>query len=283
MEQKTRVHPFVESGLILIISQVLVFALAFQEKHFLESQEITPPEVSVGFPLIYFFVAVVVIGVILFLVPRQALKVVLKVVFCVLFGWGVFVALGFSLHLLAALAIAIMAALLWLFMPKIWLHNLLLIVALASVGTVFGVFLAPWTAILFLLVLSVYDILAVRFGYMMWMLKNLSVVYTPPAFIIPRTIAAWNMDVRETRIFDEESERDFSVLGGGDIGFPLILIVSVFFAHGFTHSLVVGGCSLLGLAAVYWVQRKLFKGGPTPALPPIALLSIIGYLIIYFI
>ena len=136
---------------------------------------------------------------------------------------------------------------------------------------------------MFMLVLSLYDILAVRFGYMMWMLKNLSVSDTLPAFIIPKTISGWNMDVRKSRIFDEESERDFSVLGGGDIGFPLILIVTVFFAHGFTRSLIVGGFSLLGLAAAYWVQRKLLKGRPTPALPPISLLSIIGYLIVYFI
>ena len=67
------------------------------------------------------------------------------------------------------------------------------------------------------------------------------------------------MDVRNTKILDEESERGFSVLGGGGIGFSLIIIVSVFFAHGFTHSLVVGGFSLLGLAAAYWVQRKLLK------------------------
>jgi presenilin-like A22 family membrane protease len=237
----------------------------------------------VGFPLIYFFVAVAVIGIILFLVPRLALKVMLKILFLFLFGWGMFVTLGFSLPLAAALAIAVVAALLWLFMPRIWLHNLLLVVALASMGMVFGVFLAPWTAILFMLVISVYDILAVRFGYMMWMVKRLSVSDTLPAFVIPKTISGWNMDVRKARIFDDESERDFSVLGGGDIGFPLLLIVSVFFAHGFTRSLVVGVFSLLGLATAYWVQRKLLKGKPTPALPPISLLSIIGYLIVYFI
>jgi presenilin-like A22 family membrane protease len=283
MEKRTSYHPLIESGLILVISQVLVFSLAFQEKHFMESQEITPPEVSLGFPLIYFFVAVAVIGVILFVVPRLALKVLLKVIFFVLLGWGAFIALVFSLPVPAALAVAIVVALWWLFMPRIWLHNLLLVVALASMGTVFGVFLAPWTAILFMLVLSVYDVLAVRFGYMMWMLKSLSASDTLPAFVIPRTISGWNVDVRKTRILDDESERDFSVLGGGDIGFPLILIVSVFFAHGFTRSLVVGGFSLLGLLVAYWVQRKLFKGKPTPALPPISLLSIMGYLIVFFV
>jgi len=282
MEKKASVHPFVGSGLILIVSQVLVFSLAFREKHFLESRQITPPKISVEVPLIYFFAAVAVIGVILFLVPRIVLKVVLKIVFLLLISWGVFVALGFSLPVAAAVAMAVVAALLWHFIPRIWLHNLLMIITLASVGTVFGVFFAPWTAILFMLVISVYDILAVRFGYMMWMVKRLSVSDTLPAFVIPKTISGWNMDLREARIFDDESEREFSVLGGGDIGFPLLLIVSVFFANGFARSLVVAGFSLLGLGAAYWVQRKLLKGKPTPALPPISLLSIIGYIIVYF-
>jgi len=282
MEKKSRVHPFVESGLILISAQVLVFFLAFREKYFLESQHIILPEISAGLPIIYFFVAVAVIGIILFLVPRIALKILLKAIFLFLFGWGLFVALGFSLPVTAALAIATLVALLWLFMPMIWLHNLLMIVTLASVGTVFGVFFAPWTAILFMLVISVYDILAVRFGYMMWMVKRLSIIDTLPAFVIPRTMSGWNLDLRKARIFTDESEREFSVLGGGDIGFPLLLIVSVFFASGFARSLIVAVFSLLGLAAAYWVQRALLKGKPTPALPPISFLSIVGYLIVYF-
>lgn len=282
MEKKANVHPFVVSGSFLIVSQILLFYLAFQEKHFLESQQITPPKVSFELPLIYFFVAVAVVGVILILVPRIALKVVLKIIFLFLFGWGVFVALGFSLSVTVAVAMAVLAALLWLFIPRIWLHNLLMIITLASIGTVFGAFFAPWTAILFMVIISVYDVLAVRFGYMMWMVKRLSVSDTLPAFVIPKTISGWNMDLRKVRIFDDESEREFSVLGGGDVGFPLLLIVSVFFADGFARSLVVAGFSLLGLASAYWVQRKLLKGKPTPALPPISLLSIVGYLIVYF-
>jgi len=132
-----------------------------------------------------------------------------------------------------------------------------------------------------MMAISVYDILAVRFGYMMWMVKRLSVSDTLPAFVIPKTISKWNLDLRGARIFDDESVREFSILGGGDIGFPLLLVVSVFFANGFVQSLVVAGFSLLGLAAAYWVQRKLLRGKPTPALPPISFLSIIGYIIIY--
>jgi presenilin-like A22 family membrane protease len=283
MKKKSGVHPFIGSGPILIVSQAVVLFLAFQEKSFLESQQITPPQVSAGVPLVYFFVAVGVIGVTLFLLPRRALKILMHLLFMFTFGWGVFVALFLFLPLPVALAIAAALALLWFIIPMIWLHNLLLAVTLVSIGAVFGVFFVPWTAIVFMLVISVYDILAVRFGFMMWMVKKLSVTDTLPAFVIPQTISGWGRDVRKDRILDDDSERDFSVLGGGDIGFPLLFVVSVFFAEGFTGALIVAGFSVLGLAGAYLVQSKLLKGKPTPALPPISLLSIIGYLIVYFI
>ena len=133
-----------------------------------------------------------------------------------------------------------------------------------------------------MLVISVYDILAVRFGYMMWMVRRLSVSDILPAFIIPKTRTGWNLNLRAVRLFDEETEKEFSILGGGDVAFPLLLIVSVFFAHSFAESVVVAWFTLLGLSAAYWVQRKLLKGKPTPALPPISLLSTIGFIVIYF-
>jgi len=274
-------HPFVGSGLILIVSQVLALFLAFRERDFLESRQITPPEVSVELPLIYFFVVVAFVGLILFLVPRTVLRLVLKVIFLSLFAWGAFVAIGLSLPVPVAVGMSAIAASLYFFMPRIWLHNLLMVISLASIGTVFGVLFAPWTAILFMLVVSVYDILAVRFGYMMWMIRRLSISDTLPAFIIPKTISRWNLDLREAKLFEDKSEKEFSLLGGGDVGFPLLLIVSVFFAYGFARSLVVAGFALLGLAAAYWVQRKMLKGKPTPALPPISVLSIVGFLIVY--
>ena len=279
--KKAELHPILISGIILAVSQVITFFLAFREKVFLESRQIIPPEVSVKLPLIYFFAAVGLIGLILFLIPQKALKMVLKILFLSLFAWGIFIALIFYSPLPAAIAASIVVAALYSFMPRIWLHNLLMVIALASMGTVFGVFFTPWTVIWIMLAISVYDILAVRFGYMMWMVRKLSISDTLPAFVIPKTISGWNLDLRKTKLLEDKAEKEFSILGGGDVGFPLLLIVAVFFAYGFTSSLIVAGFALLGLAAAYFVQRKLLKGKPTPALPPITLLSIAGFLIVY--
>jgi presenilin-like A22 family membrane protease len=283
MTRKISIHPGIGGGFILVVAQALAFFLAFREKAALEQMQITPPEVSVQLPLLYFFAAVVIVGLVLFLVPQAGLRVVLKILFLLLFAWGNFIALIFLLpEPAAAGALSMAIALLWFFMPRVWLHNLLLLVTLAAVGTTFGLLLAPWAAVVFMAVISVYDLLAVRFGYMMWMVKRLSVADIMPAFVIPITLSGWNLNLKKAKFFEEEAEREFSILGGGDIGFPLLLIVSVFFAYGFARSLVVAGFALLGLAAAYVVQRIILKGKPTPALPPITLLSVAGFLIVYF-
>jgi len=138
-----------------------------------------------------------------------------------------------------------------------------------------------------MLVISVYDVLAVRLGYMLWMVKRLSESGTLPAFVIPRRISAWNLNLKEAgfkKLFEDVSaEMEFSILGGGDIGFPLLLIVSVFFVYGFTSSAIVAVFSLLGLVSAYLIQLFLLKGKPMPALPPISFLSLIGFLIVYFV
>jgi len=69
------------------------------------------------------------------------------------------------------------------------------------------------------------------------------------------------------------------VLGGGDMLFPLIFAVSII-PFSLASSMIVAGFSVLGLLSgfLYFLfQNK--KRAPIPALPPIALFSILGYLI----
>jgi len=287
MEKKLKLEPVFWASLILVFSQVLTLYTSSREKAFIEASQIISPDVSLGLTLAYFFGVVVLVGVIFFLVPVSALKVVFKILFIFLFCWGMLVTLGLSLPFVVAAIISVAGGAIWFLTPRVWLHNLLLVFALVSVGSVFGFLLSPWTVIAFLLATSVYDILAVRFGYMLWLVKKMSEIETLPAFVIPREIAGWNTNLKKAgfnRLLESEStEREYSILGGGDIGFPLLLIVSVFFAYGLSSSVIVAFFSLLGLITAYGIQRFFLKGKPMPALPPISLLSLIGFLIVHFI
>lgn len=286
MEKAAKLRPALAGSLILVVCQALTFYAAIQVQHFLEASQIVPPQVSLKLPLLYFFVVVLLLGVILFLIPVSKLRLIFRILFTLLYSWGVFIALALSLPFPAAIIISIAGGLAWLFKPRIWLHNLLLIFTLVGAGSVFGLLFSPWTFLSFMLVISIYDIVAVRFGYMLWLAKKLSESEVLPAFVIPRKAFNWNLDLKgvgfKNVMEGELGEREFSILGGGDIGFPLMLVTSVFSSYGLTDSLVVATFSVFGLISAYCIQLFLLKGKPMPALPPICFLSLIGFVIVYF-
>jgi len=64
--------------------------------------------------------------------------------------------------------------------------------------------------------------------------------------------------------------------------FPLVFAVSLI-SQGITSALIVAFFSLLGLILSFSIFIFAKKKEPIPALPPIALFSIIGYIITLFI
>ncbi len=307
-----RSNPVFWSILIFIAAQALTFGVISRENAFLETNQIyvppqpealslwpqptvgpsgeitqTPAYESLGPILIYFFSVVIVLGIVLFFIPMKALRFLLRALFAFLFSWSIFVILVFWLPVWAALLVGIAVGVMWFLMPRVWLQNLVMILAMVGVAAVFGRLISPWTTMALLAALAVYDFLAVRFGFMVWLAKKLSDSNTLPAFFIPRSASEWKNRMQEsavTKLTEEKSsDRKYSILGGGDIAFPLLLASSVYFAQGFFGGLIVAAFSLVGLIGAYWIQAVFLKGKPMPALPPIAALSLIGLLIVFFV
>jgi presenilin-like A22 family membrane protease len=308
--KKLAQNPIYWSIIIFIAAQILTFAVIMRENIFLDNNQIYVPSQpsqtvtlwpenttspsgqviqipaysSLGPILIYFFAEVIILGIVLFLIPISALKLVLRALFAFLFTWAIFIILILWLPLVVTVIIAAAVGLCWFFLPRVWLHNVVMIVAMTSVGAVFGRMISPWTSMILLLILAVYDFLAVRFGYMIWMAKKLSDSDTLPAFFIPKDIAGWRNSLKESAVIgmpeEKSSDRIYSILGGGDIGFPLLIVSSVYFARGFEPAVFMAIFTLLGLIAAYQIQAHFLKGKPMPALPPIAVLALIGLLIL---
>lgn len=278
------------SCLLLILAEVIAFSIVPRQKTFVEVYNFPSPQVGVQFPLVYFFVAVIVIGLLLFFVPVSKLRLLLTILFTLIFVWGIFIVFNLifptSISIFISTPIAILSGIAWFFKPKIWLHNILLLLALVSLGLVFGYLAAPWTAMLLLIIIAVYDFLAVKFGYMMWMAEKLSESDVLPAFVIPKNIRNWNLNLKKAgfkKLFEDRAEKEFSLLGGGDIGFPLLLAVSILFIYGIASGIIICAFTVIGLVGAYAAQAFLFKGKPTPGLPTIALACLIGFLIVYFV
>jgi len=295
--------------LLFVVAQMLILLVAPRIDPFLEEKDIeiptqppapiawwpgnvtlpngdvidVPARSALGPILIYILAAAGVLGLILYKIPLTALKVLLRLLFALLFSWGAFIATVFYVPLPLAVAIAVAFGTFWFLIPLVWLHNLALILAVSSLGAVFGRFITPWTAMGIILALAVYDFLAVRFKFMLWMADKLSEVNALPALIIPKDYSEWKLNLKkhgEKMVELNPAEREYSILGGGDIAFPCLLTASVYFAQGFKPAAIIAGLGLLGLVSVYAIQTIFLKGKPMPALPPIAAFALVGLLII---
>jgi presenilin-like A22 family membrane protease len=279
-----RIDPFLEDNDIEIPTQPSAPISWWPGEVTLPDGEVVdvPVHSALGPIVIYILAAAAVLGVTLYKIPLKALKVLLRILFALLFSWGAFIATVFYVPLPVAVSIAVAFGTFWFLMPLVWLHNLVLILAVSSVGAVFGRFITPWTAMAIILVLAVYDFLAVRFRFMLWMADRLSQINALPALIIPKKHSDWNFNLkkREKIIEVNPAEREYSILGGGDIAFPCLLTASVFFAQGLKPAAIIAILGFLGLVSVYAIQAIFLKGKPMPALPPIAAFTLVGLLII---
>jgi presenilin-like A22 family membrane protease len=308
MDKNSKYIPFVWSTIIFLICFGLMFLIVSREATFIQSNQISVPSFSgasngmpgsaglgnvsdaitvksTGVPILYFFLMTALLGVVLYFIPVAKLWLLLRILFGLSFSWGTFIFFALFLPVVIAILLTIGIGLTWFLTPRVWLHNGLLILTLVSQGSVFGAMFSPWTVILIMLVIALYDFLAVKFGYMQWMVRKLSDSETLPAFFIPYKIANFKMSLKGPAVknlFDDREEKQFSVLGGGDIFFPLWLSATVWFASGINTALIIAAFSLLGLVATYLIHFFLMKGKATPALPSIFVASLCGLLLIRF-
>jgi presenilin-like A22 family membrane protease len=280
---KSRLSPFLWGGLVMVLALALALYVAYQERAFFAENQIISPDLSLGPIIAYFFGVVLLLALVLFIIPLSKLKLVFRVLFALMFGWGVFIIAALPLSTVPAVILAVIAGIAWLLWARVWLHDLLLLLALAGAGSVFGFLFSPLTFMIFMLIIAVYDVVAVRFGFMVWMADKMSQSDTLPAFIFPRQFGDWKLKLGSVRVGDlrqkESAKREYSILGGGDIGFPLMLAVSVFFEAGLGGAVLVGALALVGLMGAFLVQLLWLKDRPVPALPPIAFAALIGFLI----
>jgi presenilin-like A22 family membrane protease len=283
---KSRAGTYIWGAASFAVTLALAFIIAGWNKPAMVSGNVPQQASSFSFIIIYFFVAVALIAATLAVIPMKYLKYVFRGLFAFMFAWGVFILTFYKLPTAVAYILGAAAGLAWLFWAKIWLHDILLLIALAAAGSIFGYLFSPLTFMIFMLVIAVYDFLAVRFGFMVWMADKLSSSTSLPAFIFPKKAGDVNLNIRAVQFSslknEESSKREHAILGGGDIGFPVMLAVSVYFKYGLPAGILIGAFAVIGLMAAFFIQAAWLKGKPMPALPPIAAASLIGFLIVYF-
>lgn len=248
---------------------------AFKLQEFLEIGEISLPAFSLWQFLFYFFLVTLFIFLLTFLKKFKKSKGILfKAIFILTTSWGGLIV--FNLWLPDILAVSLIAILIfvWFQKPSVFLHNLIIILGLSGIGGVLGLRFAPEVIVFLLLIFSIYDFIAVNITkHMIKMAKEMIETGTILGLIVPQEISDFTASLKEVKPGGR-----FLVLGGGDVVFPLLLSVSLV-PQGILNSLVVAVFSLFGLSFSFWFFISQKTRQPIPALPPIALFSIIGFLI----
>lgn len=266
----------------LIIQILGIFVGYNLRKSFLARGEtlpvIQPSQFSIPIFLIVFFGVTLFFFLISRFSPQKSL--IFKLIFLLIsfMGGGIVLESFFSSYL--ALSIMIGLILLWLLLSSVWIHNLLLGLGIAGVASLVGLSLQPQMIIILFIILSIYDIISVyKTKHMVKMAKSMIESRAVLGLIIPQKVAGFLDKLKEVKMGDPK--HNFFVLGSGDVIFPLLLAISVL-PQGINKSLILVLFSVVGIAFSFWLFLKLGKK-PMPALPPIALFSLFGYLIAKFI
>lgn len=173
-----------------------------------------------------------------------------------------------------SILVAIAAVVIFWLLRDVITHNFAMVLTIAGIGSAIGLSLEPATVVLVLIIFSVYDIIAVyKTGHMVKLAQAMIRSRAIFGFVIPEL----GRGVRE-KISGITPGEGFMILGSGDVIFPLLLSASLARVSIF-QSVVVAIFALAGLFLMHLIFNNQIVRRPMAALPPIALMSIMGYLI----
>lgn len=166
--------------------------------------------------------------------------------------------------------------LIFVFVRNVISHNLGVLLGIAGIGSVLGLSILPKTAVLIMIVLSFYDIVAVYITkHMVRMAKDMMEAGAIFGFIIPAEVRGFFSKKHE--VHSQIGER-FMILGSGDVGLPVILASSMV-QYTVSGAMIVAVFSLAGLFVTHLIFINQRERKAMAALPPIAIMSVIGYFI----
>lgn len=277
------------------------------EKNISLTREIIPEKIEIKTKidiiqiLISFIIAIVIATFIFIMLMKVGIIKILKFWFFLVFLIGLFI--SFSLILMnllkesliidginikiveiVAFILAFSIAYFKAYKNNIIIHNLSEIFIYPGIVILFLPLVNIYITLILLLVISIYDIIAVfKTKHMQkmaeFMIKDLK---TFTGFFMP-----WidKKDREKIKKIKEKNKKikikvNIAALGGGDIALPMLFITNVFLISNIIKALIVLLFATIGLSLLLIFGKK---GKAYPALPPLTIGCIIGYIISLFI
>ena len=281
-------RPSYQIIIMFVLAQLMAFiigAILIDNSEALGFMSVAPAESSSGMNVVYFIVAIVVTAAaLLFVLTLPIRDILIKaleflstfvasfVVFFVLL-----LALGVDYHDLIALILSLALYLARLRLKQ--MRNVLAIIAAAGIGALIGFSLDPLPIVLLIVVVAIYDMIAV------WWTKHMVEFAryfsrTPTTF----TIAAQEMTEvrvkRKGRIV-KEIKPSMMQLGTGDLSIPATFIVTLYkYGNFFFPAAALVGATI----GLYFILRRAEEEKKVfPAMPSIVLGSLFAFFAAVFV
>lgn len=276
---------FWKEAVLFILTQVLGIFVAIKLSIAFKELKIESQPISLLNFLIYFFIVTLII-VLFFKISKKGSGVFLEIFFILALVSGLDILFGTIIVEPWAMIISICLIIFRFIYPVVIVHNLVIIGGLSGVGGLLGLNIIPRNAIVILIILAIYDVVAVyKTKHMVKMAKEMIKTKMILGIIIPEKFLEFKAqmtDVEQDKISIRKTLKPgtksrFMILGSGDLVLPLMLIASVA-RQNILHSIIILIFAAIGLLAMHLIFIKL-KSRPMPALPPLAIFSILGYLV----
>ncbi len=246
--------------------------------------DIERPEIEENSSYIWILFAILIgTGLLLLLIKFQKVNL-WKFWFFISIWLALSIAFGAFINQLIAVLLAFMLGIWKVFKPNIWVHNTTELFIYGGLAAIFVPIISIRGAFLLLLVISIYDMIAVwKSKHMIKLAKFQTRSKVFAGLLIPYQIPKQikKQKINKSKLVKIKS----AVLGGGDIGFPLIftgvimkqLMLTNAFAIGFLKASII---SVTATISLFWLLSAAKKDRFYPAMPFISIGCVIGFIIL---
>jgi len=232
-------------------------------------------------------IAVIIGTVILLLLMKYKLALIWKLWFLMAVVISLSTAWAAFIPTEIAFAAALIFAIWKIFKPNVWVHNFTELFIYGGLAAIFAPLFNILSVSILLVLISVYDAYAVwKSKHMVTLAKSQTEAKVFAGLLIPYKLGKF---MKKRKVPQEKVSAGISlpkmkvrtaILGGGDIGFPLIFAGVVLKELGLWQSLVIPFFALAGLALLlYYAEEKKFY----PAMPFISAGCFIGLGVVWVI
>lgn len=275
----------------LFVFQGLIFSVVFLITilSFLKVESILNSSLSISlkeYSIWEIIIGVIIASLILLLFIKFVHKEKLKKAFLYfIFGfislWGSVFILSLWINFLSAMIISLAIVIFVFSYRNVLFNNIAMMLAVPAAVINLSIAVNFETTVLFLLILTIYDYIAVyKTRHMVDMAKGMVQQGVVFGFVFPRKTEY--LESKVSQIIGQEEKNKAFIMGSGDVAIPLLFITNLL-KYSHSAAIFVSFFAFLGLFLSFLIFYFQKDKQPMPALPPIVLMCFLGALIYSFV